>query len=96
MHSPSGFGFGLGNVILWVNVILLWTYTISCHSCRHVMGGRLKTFSKPGRYWMAGKISQLNVHHRSSHGSPWALWCSAPTSTSCWWPAAISDLRFIG
>ena len=34
MHSPSGFGFGLGNVILWVNVILLWTYTISCHTCR--------------------------------------------------------------
>ncbi len=59
MHSPSGFGFGLGNVILWVNVVLLWIYTISCHSCRHVMGGRLKHFSKhPVRYWMWTQISQ--------------------------------------
>ena len=32
-HSPSGFGFGLGNVILVVNVLLLWVYTLSCHSC---------------------------------------------------------------
>jgi hypothetical protein len=35
-HSPSGFGFGLGNVILVVNVVMLWVYTLSCHSCRHV------------------------------------------------------------
>jgi hypothetical protein len=41
-HSPSGFGFGLGNIILVVNVIMLWVYTISCHSCRHIVGGRLK------------------------------------------------------
>ena len=26
-HSPSGFGFGLGNIILVANVILLWLYT---------------------------------------------------------------------
>lgn len=38
-HSPSGFGFGLGNVILTINVVLLWAYTISCHSCRHATGG---------------------------------------------------------
>src|SRR3954465_15315284 len=38
-HSPSGFGLGLGNVILWINVIMLWVYTLSCHSCRHVVGG---------------------------------------------------------
>nr|BFE67935.1 hypothetical protein GCM10020092_012360 [Actinoplanes digitatis] len=27
------FGFGLGNVILVVNVVMLWAYTLSCHSC---------------------------------------------------------------
>ncbi len=26
-HSPSGFGFGFGNVILVVNVVMLWVYT---------------------------------------------------------------------
>jgi hypothetical protein len=52
----------LGNVILWVNVILLWTYTISCHTCRHVTGGRLKHFGHPVRSWT--EISKLNVHHK--------------------------------
>ena len=59
-HSPSGFGFGLGNVILVVNVVMLWVYTLSCHSCRHIVGGRLKHFSKhPARYWMWTQISRL-------------------------------------
>jgi hypothetical protein len=65
MHSPTGFGFGLGNVILWINVIMLWVYTLSCHSCRHVVGGRLKHFSKhPVRYWMWGQVSKLNTRHK--------------------------------
>jgi hypothetical protein len=63
-HSPSGFGFGLGNIILTVNVILLWVYTLSCHSCRHITGGRLKHFSKhPVRYWIWTQISKLNTRH---------------------------------
>jgi len=64
-QSPSGFGFGLGNVILVVNVILLWTYTLSCHSCRHIVGGRLKHFSKhPVRYWFWSQVSTLNTRHK--------------------------------
>jgi hypothetical protein len=65
-HSPhGGFGFGLGNVILVVNVLLLWTYTISCHSCRHVTGGRLRHFSKhPVRYWIWTQVSKLNTRHQ--------------------------------
>lgn len=63
-HSPEGFGFGLGNVILLGNVAMLWLYTISCHSCRHIMGGRLKHFSKhPFRYRAWTGISWLNVRH---------------------------------
>jgi hypothetical protein len=64
MQSPAGFGLGLGNVILWTNVVLLWMYTLSCHSCRHITGGRLKHFSKhPLRYrfWMF--VSRLNAKH---------------------------------
>src|SRR5256885_1828466 len=63
-QSPQGFGFGLGNVILVVNVILLWIYTLSCHSCRHVVGGRLKHFSKhPIRYWFWTQVSKINERH---------------------------------
>src|SRR6478672_6542829 len=51
IKADGSFGFGLGNVILVVNVILLWAYTLSCHSCRSIMGGRLNHFSKhPVRY----------------------------------------------
>ncbi|WP_433333921.1 hypothetical protein [Spirillospora sp. CA-294931] len=62
--EDGGFGIGLGTVIIWANVILLWGYTLSCHSCRHIVGGRLKNFSKhPVRYWMWGQVSKLNERH---------------------------------
>ena len=42
---------GLGTLIFLVNIVLIWLYTLSCHSCRHVVGGRLRHFSKhPVRY----------------------------------------------
>jgi hypothetical protein len=60
----GGFGFGLGNVILVANVVLLWAYTLSCHSCRHIIGGRLRHFSKhPLRYRAWGFVSWMNTRH---------------------------------
>src|SRR6201982_1251229 len=60
--GPGGFGFGLGNVVLVVNVVMLWIYTLSCHSCRHVVGGRLKHFSKhPVLYWLWTQESRLDT-----------------------------------
>ena len=42
---------GLGTLLILVNVVLIWLYTLSCHSCRHIVGGRLRHFSKhPVRY----------------------------------------------
>ena len=59
--KDGGVGFGLGTLIIVVNVVLLWAYALSCHSCRHIIGGRLKNFSKhPARYWMWTQISKLN------------------------------------
>jgi hypothetical protein len=64
LHGPQGFRLGLGNLILLGNVVLLWAYTLSCHSCRHIAGGRLKHFSKhPARYWLWTQISKLNARH---------------------------------
>lgn len=60
----GGFGVGLGSLILLANVTLLWSYTLSCHACRHVFGGRLKHFSRnPVRYWMWSQLSKLNGKH---------------------------------
>lgn len=65
MWNDDGFRIGVGNLILWGNVIMLWVYTVSCHSCRHVVGGRLKHFSKhPVRYWMWTQVSRLNTRHK--------------------------------
>ena len=55
---------GLGTLVLLVNAGLLWAYTASCHSCRHIMGGRLKHFSKhPVRYKAWTVVSKLNTRH---------------------------------
>jgi hypothetical protein len=96
-HSPGGFGFGLGNVILLGNVVLLWLYTASCHSCRHIIGGRMKHFSKhPVRYRAWGFVSTLNGKHMQ------LAWITLGTlmvtdfyimAVSAGW---FSDLRFIG
>ncbi len=55
---------GLGTVVLAINAALIWLYTLSCHSCRHAVGGRLRHFSKhPVRYKMWTWVSWLNGHH---------------------------------
>jgi hypothetical protein len=96
-HSPSGFGFGLGNVILVVNVILLWTYTISCHSCRHVVGGRLKHFSKHRvRYWMWTQVSRMNTRHKLYAWVTLGTLMLTDFYIMLVASGTISDLRFIG
>jgi hypothetical protein len=58
------FGMGLGTLVLIVNAVLLWLYTLSCHSCRHLIGGRINHFSKhPVRYKMWTFVSKLNSQH---------------------------------
>ena len=55
---------GLGTLVLIVNAGLLWLYSLSCHACRHITGGRLKHFSKhPVRYKAWTLISRLNGKH---------------------------------
>ncbi len=95
--ASGGFGFGLGNVILWVNVIMLWAYTASCHSCRHIIGGRLKHFSRhPLRYRAWTFVSKLNSRHM---GLAWTTLATLAITdfyvmaVSAGW---ISDLRFVG
>lgn len=39
------FGIGLGSLVLTVNIALLTLYTFSCHSLRHLAGGKLDCFS---------------------------------------------------
>jgi hypothetical protein len=55
---------GLGTVVFLVNIVFIWLYTLSCHSCRHVVGGRLRHFSRhPVRYRLWTVVSRLNTRH---------------------------------
>jgi hypothetical protein len=61
------FGMGVGTLVLLVNIILLTTYTLSCHSLRHLAGGKLDcfscaTFGKP-RYKAWRGLTILNERH---------------------------------
>jgi hypothetical protein len=61
------FGIGVGTMVLLVNVALLSIYTLSCHSLRHLAGGKLDCFScasfgKP-RFKIWSGLTFLNERH---------------------------------
>jgi hypothetical protein len=63
----GSFGVGVGSLVLLVNIILLTIYTLSCHSLRHLAGGKLDcfscaTFGGP-RHTAWRWLSFLNEHH---------------------------------
>jgi len=54
----------VGSLVLTANATLLWLYSLSCHTCRHTIGGRLKNFSEhPARYKAWTIVSKLNSRH---------------------------------
>lgn len=62
---PDGFGIGLGTIVLAVNVFLLGSYALGCHSMRHLIGGVLDEISKsPGRAKAYDCVSCLNRKHQ--------------------------------
>ena len=55
----------VGSLVLVLSSTLLWLYSMSCHTCRHTVGGRLKNFSKhPVRYKLWSWVSVLNHKHQ--------------------------------
>jgi hypothetical protein len=64
---PEGFGIGVGTLVMLVNVILLTTYSASCHSLRHLVGGKVDCFScvalGPVRHTGWRWVTKLNEHH---------------------------------
>jgi hypothetical protein len=65
---PQGeWRLGLGSAILFINVALLSGYSLSCHSLRHLVGGRLDCFScgrvAQTRYALWRRLTGLNEDH---------------------------------
>ncbi len=66
----GGFGVSVGGLIFLVNVVLLSMYSLSCHSFRHLVGGRLDCYScVTGGKARLRAYSQLSVLNRQH-----ALW----------------------
>jgi len=62
--GQTTFGIGLGTILLAVNVVLLSSYTLGCHSLRHVIGGYLDRLAgRPIRQRMYAGCSALNKRH---------------------------------
>ena len=62
--GQTTFGIGLGTILLAVNVVLLSSYTLGCHSFRHVIGGYLDRLAgRPVRQRMYAGCSALNRRH---------------------------------
>ena len=63
----GSFGIGIGSLALLANIVLLSFYTFSCHSFRHIVGGKVDCFSCVGlggsRHAMWRSASFLNEHH---------------------------------
>ena len=61
------FGVGMGSLVLLTNIVLLSLYTFSCHSLRHIVGGKIDCFScvalGGARHSTWRFASFLNEHH---------------------------------
>lgn len=65
------FGIGLGTIVLAVNLVMLSSYTLGCHSLRHLVGGILDRMSqRPVRKKAYDCVSCLNRRHMLY------AWCS--------------------
>ncbi len=59
------FGIGVGSLVLTLNVVLLSSYTLGCHSFRHLVGGRLNRISESPVCYKAYQCSSaLNRRHQ--------------------------------
>jgi hypothetical protein len=61
------FGMGIGTLVLIANSFLLTMYTLSCHSVRHIFGGKLNCFATCSggetRYKIWHRLSGFNTDH---------------------------------
>ena len=63
-HFADGIHVGVGTIILCLNVVLLGSYTLGCHSLRHLVGGGCDVMSdKPVRQSAWKFVSLLNRRH---------------------------------
>jgi hypothetical protein len=64
MWFPDGFHINIGTLVLTLNVVLLSSYTLGCHSLRHLVGGFSDRISRsPVRKKAWDCVTCLNARH---------------------------------
>ena len=63
-QNGGGIAVTVGTLVLCVNATLLWLYSLSCHACRHLCGGNVRSFkAHPLRYRFWKFLTPLNAIH---------------------------------
>jgi hypothetical protein len=93
------FGVGLGTLVILASTGTLTLYTFSCHSYRHLVGGKLDCFScsasARARHGIWSRITALNEHHM---GFAWISLFAvtfADVYVRCLAMGLIRDVRFL-
>jgi hypothetical protein len=93
------FGIGLGSFVLLANTVALTLYSFSCHSARHLVGGRLDCFSCSAasrtRHGLWKAASRLNEHHMLFAWLSFLTVCSADLYVRLVAAGTIADLRLL-
>ncbi|HZP42917.1 MAG TPA: succinate dehydrogenase [Candidatus Binatia bacterium] len=93
------FGIGVGTLVLLANTAALTLYSFSCHSARHLVGGRLDCFScsalHRGRYELWKGASALNARHMLFAWVSFVTVCGADLYVRLVASGRLADLRLL-
>ncbi len=85
-HFPDGWHVNVGSLVFVVMIVTMSLYMLSCHSCRHVVGGGLTHFSRAKARFRAWKfVTKLNRNH-----GPYAI------ASLLWIPITDIYVRLVG
>ncbi len=92
------FGIGLGSIMILASTGSITLYTFSCHSLRHIVGGKLDCFScavaGKQRHATWGWVTKLNEHHMGWAWTSLFIVCAADLYVRLCSMHAIQDFRF--
>ena len=95
----GSFGIGIGTLVILANTTALTLYSFSCHSARHLVGGRLDCFScgalTRARHQAWQGVSALNRHHMLIAWVSFVTVCGADLYVRLVASGVIRDLRLL-
>ena len=95
----GSFGIGVGTLVILTNTTALTLYSFSCHSARHLVGGKLDCFScsagTRARYSVWKGASRLNEHHMFFAWLSFLAVCSADLYVRLVASGVIQDIRLV-